>query len=422
MSAMNTPALISPAANLFRRLVWLRGLAIAGQATAIAVASLGLDMPLPLAPMLGILGLLIALALLSAWRLKQPWPPTEPEVFAQLSADTAALAGQLFFSGGYSNPFVSLLLLPVILAATALSPRFAWFAALLCTAAYSLLMFWHVPLASISGTDAFNLHLIGMWLNFLISAALVAWFIVRLAASLRERERELADARERSVRDAGIFALGMQAAGAAHELSTPLATIAVVSRELQEEYGNDPELAEPIQTLRQQAERCKTLLTRLTVDAGAGRELEPRMLDMWLDETIEHWQLMRPDVAANIRLYGARPAPSIRPDPILAQALVSLYNNAADTSPTEVGIEAEWDDEQLQVRVLDRGPGLDAEQAGLAGRQAISSKGKGRGVGLLLTHAGVEHLGGTAMLAAREGGGSVASVSVPLAALRTKGV
>lgn len=420
MRAMNTAASMSPAGNLLKRLVWLRVLAIAGQAVAIAIASLGLGMSLPLAPMLGILGLLCALAALSAWRVRQPWPPSEPEVFAQLAADTVALSGQLFFSGGYSNPFVSLLLLPVILAATALSPRFAWFAALLCAAAYSLLMFWHVPLSAISGADAFNLHLVGMWLNFLISAALIAWFVVRLAASLRQRERELADARERTARDAGVFALGMQAAGAAHELSTPLATIALLSGELQDEYAGDPELAEPLRTLRQQAERCKTLLTRLTVGAGVGRQAEPMPLDAWLNETIEHWQLMRPDIAAKVRLHGARPAPSIRPDPVLAQALVSLYNNAADASPDQVEIECDWDAGQLRVRVLDRGSGISADLARAAGRQAVSSKGEGRGVGLLLSHAGVEHLGGTATLSAREGGGSLASVSLPLAALATK--
>lgn len=414
---MELTATMSPAANLFRRLVWLRGLAIVGQASAIAVATLVFGMSLPLEPMLGILGLLAVLALLSAWRLRQPWPMSEPEVFAQLAADTAALSGQLFFSGGYSNPFVSLLLLPVILAATALSPRFAWLAALLCAGAYSLLMFWHVPLSAISGADAFNLHLIGMWLNFLLSATLVAWFVVRLAASLRERERELSAARERAARDAGLFALGMQAAGAAHELSTPLATIALTSRELQHEYAGDPELAEPLQTLQKQAERCKTLLTRLTVQAGAGRDAEPMPLDAWLGETIEHWQLMCPTVNALVRIDGTRPAPRVRPDPVLAQALVGLYNNAAEASPASVAIECTWGAENLNVRVLDRGPGLGAEQAALAGRQAISSKGKGRGVGLMLTHAGVEHLGGTAMLSARDGGGSVASVSVPLSAL-----
>lgn len=405
---------------MLQRLFWLRNLAVAGQVASIAGVHYGFGMPLPLAPMFTVAGLLALMNLVAWLRLRRPWPASEPEVFSHLGVDIVALVVQLYFSGGYTNPFVSLLLLPVILAATALSARFAWLTALITAAAYTLLIFFHFPLPAPPGLDAFNLHLWGMWFNFAVSAALVVWFVVRLAASLRRRERELADARERSVRDAGIFALGMQAAGAAHELSTPLATIAMVSQELQEEYGNDPELAGPIQTLRQQAERCKTLLTRLTVDAGAGREPAPRLLDLWLDETIEHWRLMRPAIVAKVGLYGPRPAPRIRPDPILAQALVSLYNNAADASPAEVEIEAEWDAGQLQVRVLDRGPGLNAEQAALAGRQAIGSKDKGRGVGLLLTHAGVEHLGGTAVLAAREGGGSVASVSVPLAALGAK--
>lgn len=407
----------APAATLLRRLAWLRNLAVVGQLLAMAVAVIGLDMALPLAPMLAITGLLLLLNALTWWRLKQPWPASQPEVFTQLAADTMALAGQLFFSGGYANPFVSLLLLPVILAATALSAGYAWLAALFTGAVYSLLIFWHVPLPAAGELDAFNLHLFGMWFNFLISAGLVAWFVVQLAGSLRRREQELAAERERALRDAGVFALGMQAAGAAHELSTPLATMTVLARELKEEHRQDGELVEGLDLLIQQAERCKTLLTRLTVSAGVGRELAPVPLDVWLNETIEHWQLMRPSIVVVRRIEGSRPAPSIRPDPVLAQALVSLYNNAADVSPDEVEIEAEWDATQLQVRVLDRGPGLKPELAEAAGRLAWSSKGAGRGIGLLLTHAGIEHLGGEATLLPREGGGSLARVAVPLTAL-----
>ncbi|NWG87515.1 MAG: HAMP domain-containing histidine kinase [Hydrogenophilaceae bacterium] len=410
----------APAATLLRRLAWLRNLAIAGQLLAIGVVTLGLDMPLPLSPMLGIVGLLIVLNGLTWWRLKQPWPASQPEVFTQLAADTVALAGQLFFSGGYANPFVSLLLLPVILAATALSAGYAWLTALFSGTVYSLLIFWHVPLPAVAELDAFNLHLLGMWLNFLISAGLVAWFVVQVAGSLRRREQELAAARERTVRDAGVFALGMQAAGAAHELSTPLATMTVLAQELQAGHAQDRDLAEDLGLLAAQAERCKALLTRLTVSAGAGREAAPVPLDEWLGETIEHWQLMRPTIVLARRIGGSLPAPLIRPDPVLAQALVSFYNNAADASPEDVAIEAEWDARQLRVRVLDRGPGISPELAEVAGRKRYSSKGEGRGIGLLLTHAGVEHLGGEASLALREGGGSIASVTVPLAALEAR--
>ncbi|MEW5893761.1 MAG: ATP-binding protein [Pseudomonadota bacterium] len=417
---MSIPEASAPTLNLLRRLAGLRNLAIAGQALAIGVAVFGLDMALPLAPMLGIVGLLLLLNGLTGWRLRQPWPASEPEVFTQLAADSVALAGQLFFSGGYANPFVSLLLLPVILAATALSAGYAWLAAVFCGALYSLLIVWHLPLPAAGDLDAFNLHLLGMWFNFVISAGLVAWFVVQLAASLRQRERELAAERERALRDAGVFALGMQAAGAAHELSTPLATMTVLARELRDAHGQERELAEGLDLLVRQAERCKALLTRLTVSAGVGRTLEPVPLDAWLKETIEHWQLMRPHVGVACRIEGTRPAPPIRPDPVLAQALVSLYNNAADASPDEVTIEAEWDAERLRVRVLDRGPGLGPELAGAAGRRALSSKGAGRGVGLLLTHAGIEHLGGAARLMPRAGGGSEARVDVPLRALELK--
>ncbi len=411
-------ALADPAAGLLRRLFWLRWLGVAGQVLAILLVHAGLGMPLPLAPMLAIAGLLALMNLAVALRLGQPWPASEAEAFAHLGVDAAALAAQLYFSGGYTNPFVSLLLLPVILAATALPAAAAWLMALLTASAYTLLVFFHLPLPAPAGLDAFDLHLWGMWFNFAVSAALVVGFVTRLAASLRARERQLAEAREKALRDEGLFALGMLAAGAAHELSTPLGTVALVTRELEADYGDDPELAESLALLGAQTERCKALLTRMTAAAGVSRGGETLPLDEWLEKTVEDWRLMRPEVAAASRWEGARPAPAVRPDPVLAQALVSLYNNAADASPGAVAIEGAWDAQHLTVRVLDSGPGLPAELARAPGAGFFSTKGEGRGLGLALVQAAVERLGGRLALAAREGGGSAASLSVPLAGLR----
>lgn len=400
------------AGQLLRRLFWLRNLAVLGQGLAIAAVHFGLDMALPLAPMLVLVGLLALANLAAAWRLRQPWPASGAEALSQLLFDIVILSAQLYLSGGYSNPFVSLLLLPVILAAAALPAALAWATAAVAVAAYAVLGFVFLPLPAPPGLDAFNLHLIGMGFNFALSAALVVWFVARLGASLRQRERELAAAREKAVRDEGVFALGMLAAGAAHELSTPLATLALTADELAADYGDDPELGPSLAVLKDQTGRCKALLTRLTTSAGVGRDAPTLALDEWLAETVEHWRLMRPRVNVACTWQGERPALAIRPEPSLAQALVSLYNNAADTS-TDVEIAGHWTADTLTVQVLDRGPGPAPETA----EAFASSKGPGRGFGLALARAAVERLGGDIALAARPGGGSVATVRLPLARL-----
>jgi two-component system sensor histidine kinase RegB len=164
-------------------------------------------------------------------RIKSPLPP-EAKLFLELLADVAALTALLYLSGGSTNPFVSLYLLPLIIAATALTARYAWAMAGLTIACYSALMFFYLPLGHghEMHSSAFNLHVLGMWANFLVSAVLIASFVATMSASIRGRDRELAIARARALRDEQVVALGTFAAGAAHELGTPLSTIAVLTK------------------------------------------------------------------------------------------------------------------------------------------------------------------------------------------------
>jgi two-component system sensor histidine kinase RegB len=289
---------------------------------------------------------------------------------------------------------------------------------------YSLLFFFHHPL--LPGLEAHadhgvGMHLTGMWLNFLLSAVIIAFFIARMAAAIRTRDAELAHQKEEALRNERIVALGTLAAGAAHELGTPLSTMAVVLGEMRNDHADKPELTEDISMLRSQVEACKSTITRMIAAAGQARAEGggERPVDEFLHETLEGWRLIRPGVSLTERLAGPAPAPAVLTEHTLRQAIVNLLNNAADASPENVELEGSWDRERLRLEIRDRGPGLSREAEHLAGRGFFSTKpeGEGNGIGLLLAKATLERLGGRVSLQPRAGGGVCTLLELPLRAL-----
>lgn len=407
------------AEGILRRLFVLRVYAVAGQAAAIGIVHYGLEIPLPLVPMGAVVGLL-ALFNLATWvRLRQPWPITALEFFAHLLADVAALTLLLFYSGGSTNPFASLYLLPIIIAAIALPAVYAWAMTAVTAVAYSFLMVMYVPLEMPHGTAAFTLHLAGMWLNFIVSAMLIAFFIGKMAASICSRDQELAAAREEALRNERVIALGSLAAGAAHELGTPLATMAVLAGEMARQPEATAGMKEDLALLREQIDHCKGIITGLAERAGQARAEGGRAvaLDCWLEQAIARWRKLRPRAQARAQLRGPRPAPLVVGETTLEQAMLNLFNNAADASPAGVEIEATWNADALSLEVRDRGPGIDEKVLLGAGRAFVTTRPQGTGIGLFLAHAVVERFGGRIVLANREGGGSTIRVELPLGRL-----
>lgn len=395
------------------RLIMARWVLLAIEAIMVLTLVQAFAVSLPMAAMLILLVLHGGLNLVAIWRLRQGRGGDAGEVMAYLMADGEAIAALVYYTGGYANPFISLLLVPMILCAVTLPARFAWAMTVWVAVLYSLLARYYQPLAlSVSEQAAIDLHLAGMWLNFLLTAGLVAAFVTRLASALRQREADLARVREQVLRDEQLFALGMQAAAAAHDLATPLSSLRVSLKELERDYAGDDELAPGIAVMAAQAERMKGVLDRLAAAAGGARASGTlnRPLDAWLAEIFDHWGLVRQGARASLNLVGARPGPVVREDPILVSVLSTLLNNAADVSPDELGMEAEWGAGTLSLRVLDRGPGL----GGAGGKE------DGWGVGLLLARAALERLDGTMELTPRPGGGLVAVVEIPLSGLERK--
>ncbi len=415
---MTLPQLPDPAQvpdETQRRLILSRAFLVAGEALVVLLAPL-FSIHLPMAPMLAIIGLHGLLNLAALHRLRQGRSGLLV-VALELGADTVAIATLVYFSGGYANPFISLLLLPLILAAVALPARHAWIMTAWVAVLYSLLARYYQPLTlMVDSQAAIDLHLAGMWLNFLFTAFLVAAFLARLMRALRQQDAALALAREKALRDEHLFSLGMQAATAAHDLATPLATLSISVGELEREFAGDDQLGPPLAVMRSQTERMKAVLGRLAAAAGA-QSHDPRQVSSltdWLSFLYEAWRLMWPEVRSNLILPESPQDRRVTEDPMLVSVIASLLNNAARASPQDVVLEASWDARTLVLRILDRGPGMPKDEPESGGQSA------GWGVGLRLARAALERYAGQLDMTPRPGGGLAVTVSLPLAALEAE--
>lgn len=412
-------ALSSGAAGL-RRLVWLRWIAIGIQLAAIVLAETALGIHLQWRPMILVLGLLTAFNLITVWRSGGARGAGEGELMMQVCVDVVALTVLMYIAGGVTNPLISLYLPMIAVAAAALPARHVAAVVALAVGAYSLVSVKYLPFRLENPQDAVPLHLTGMWLTFAFSAVIISWFVVRMMQAIRDRDARLAAAREAALRNERVVALGNLAAGAAHELGTPLATMAVVAGELVRRPDLAADMREDMQLLCDQVAQCKGIITGLSARAGDSRAEggQALALDTWLDAAIERWCSQRPAVTPSVCLHGERPAPRVMADATLEQGLANLFNNAADASPASVDIDAEWDAESLRLAVADRGRGIPPELVGRLGREPVKTRGGGAGIGVMLAVAAIERCGGRIEFGAREGGGTIATVHLPLKDIR----
>ncbi len=204
-------------------LIQLRWIAVLGQVVTIAIVHFGLRIPLPLAPMGMVLGALLALNALSHVWLRQHLQISSQALFSALLLDVAALTVQLYFSGGATNPFTALYLLQIALAAVLLPGRGAWLIVVVTCIAFVGLIGINQPLAVQPPTSLLRLHILGMFVCFVLGAVLLVVFISRMSRNLQERDTYLVELKRRAAEEDHIVRLGLLASGAAHELGTPLA-------------------------------------------------------------------------------------------------------------------------------------------------------------------------------------------------------
>ncbi|MEI8009630.1 MAG: ATP-binding protein [Candidatus Nitrotoga sp.] len=409
----------APSPVSLRRVLVLKNIAVVGQTLAVLVVAKGMGMPLPFA----VIGtVLLVLNLLTWVRLKLLWEVREAEVFAQLLLDVLLLSGLLYLAGGATNPFVLLLLLPLTIAAATLAVTYAWTLAAAIVACYTLLMFVYIPLPHfhIDHTARLDSGAWLMWLGFVLGVRLVGYYVMKMGAALREREAALAEVRENALRDESLVALGALAVGAAHELGTPLSTMAVVLKELELGHAAQPELVRDLRLLRDQVTRCKDTLSNMLSSTEQARAEGGYSvaLDEYLADLVAQWRGMRPLAQVVYRWVGQSPAPQIIAEQVLGQIITNILNNAADASEDSVEVEADCDTERLRIEVLDRGPGLTPDAQAQAGQLFYTTKDSGRGLGLFLVGAALRRFGGVLTLSNRDGGGVRALVVLPLSRLR----
>lgn len=408
------PAGLIPAQ--LRRLVMLRWLSVAGMLlSAFALPPL-LDLSVLLGPLVS-----VALAMAAANMFTLAWlarnrTPAAVAVLLQLLLDLAGWSAFIYYAGGATNPLISLLLCLVAIGAAVLPAVHAWLLAALAVAAYTVLWRYSHPIHLQDEAMAAQWHLSGMWLTFAVSACVIAGFVARMTAALRERDRALADAREARARDERIVALGNLAAGAAHNLGTPLGTMRILVDELLRAPALEPTMREDLQLMSEQIEHCKQTLGVLTARAGNMRAEGGGVITVrqWLDDVLGEWQTQRPHARLDRVSEPGLDEVAIVADATLAQALHTLVNNAADVSADEVEVSARMRDRTLCIEVRDRGPGIPESLRAMLGHAPLEDRPAGMGIGLFLARAALERYRGRLDFHARNGGGTVASMQLPL--------
>lgn len=405
------------------RLLQLRWVSLLAMALMSLVVFPWLAPAQPVAPLAGVTLCLLAVNLALLGGLAE-WLVGRWGAFLQLTVDMVAWGAFLYFTGGVTNPAISLLLPVVAVGASILPALQAWLLAVLAVVLYSLLWQYHQPVYLADADQAMYWHLAGMWISFAFSAVTVVWFIVRLNSELARRDDELAAVNAARARDAYVVGLGKLAAGAAHRLGTPLGTLRILTDDVASRAELPAEVREDVQLMREQVDHCRDILNGLTREAGQQRAEGGGAVDAfaWARAVAERWQRLRPGAALVIGAGvadGGEAGAVIVADASLGEALHNLIDNAANANARagkgDVAVELATgrEDGLVLVEVLDRGPGLDPARVEAARHAPLGGHAEGMGVGLMLAHAAIEHHGGRLEFRSRSGGGTIARMLIP---------
>lgn len=328
------------------------------------------------------------------WFTRRP-PQSAISVSAGLALDLALIGGWLFLTGGYTNPLVSLLLLPIAVAIILVPLSQSIALTLAGIAVYTALVMWHTPIThEHHDANLAQLHLAGMWVTFAMTAAILLLVVGALARRLGQQQQQLSTIRETRLRDEQIIALGLSAAAVAHRLGTPLNTMTLLVDEIRSSFP-DPDLAEDLGLMDQQLAVCSKHLQQLSRAAVQAKtaQLESLTAIDWVARLQESATLLWP--ASPIHWSAMIPDCRVAVDATLDQAILNLLANALTASPSWVAVSVRCaENNRIEMVVEDHGDGLEGAFQNSLGEQIVGSE-NGMGVGLFLTNATIQRLGGT---------------------------
>ncbi|HEX6959198.1 MAG TPA: ActS/PrrB/RegB family redox-sensitive histidine kinase [Ferrovibrio sp.] len=403
-------------------LVLLRWIAIAGQLLAILFVHFGLDFHLPLLPALAVVGISALLNIMLFVVYPTAKRLTEMGAAGYLAFDLLQLCVLLFLTGGVDNPFSVLILVPVTVSATILSLRSTVMLGGLAFVLAALLTLYHYPLPWGEGS-AIQLPATYQWGTFL-ALTLGTLFIAAYAWQVAEEARRMSDALAATqmalAREQQVSALGSLAAAAAHELGSPLGTIAVVVREMRSDVEPGSPLAEDVALLQSQVERCREILARLArrpSDEADAQTFTDLGIANLVEMAAQPWR--RAAIAFDIEPKGAGEPPILPRRPEIIHGLSNLLQNAMEFARSRVAVHINWNERTVSLDILDDGPGLNVDILSALGEPYVTSRpdSGGMGLGVFIAKNLLHRSGATVAFANRVEGGTRVTVTWPRSAL-----
>ncbi|MBC3863138.1 HAMP domain-containing histidine kinase [Undibacterium jejuense] len=405
------------------QLIHLRWIAMLGQVSTIALATLVFDIKLPLLQISYVIALLIAFNIASHLRWHEEVKVSNRELFFALLVDVAILTAQLYLSGGIHNPFAFLYLLQVILSAVLLEAWSTWLIVVISgVCLFGLSLFYYPLTLPVEHIDSMpGLYQDGMIICFLVNAALLVFFLTRISGNLSSRDAQLADLRQHATEEEHIVKMGLLASGAAHELGTPLATLSVILGDWRRmpEFSKSPELLEEISEMQRQLQRCKSIVSSILLSAGEarGESSVKTTLNTFLSNLAEDFRTTRPVGTFVFENHLQQDVPVVF-DSALKQMMCNVLDNALEASPHWLSLEVSSDANSLSIVVADQGPGFLPEILEKLGQPYQSTKGRpGSGLGIFFVVNVARKLGGAVSARNRAEGGAVVKIVLPLSAI-----
>ncbi len=407
------------------QLFWLRNITMSFIVLTVLLALFVLKISLPTMPIVLILFALAITNLITRKSIDNIGENLDWTVFSHLSIDIISFSLIFYFTGGATNPFIFLYLIPLAISATIIPGRQTWMLTSLTVMLYSLLLRFNVPLTyighdhhSMTANDGmFNQHVIGMWFGFLLSATLVTWFITHLSRELKRRDNDITEARQRELQDEQLVTLGTLAAGTAYELDKPLASLSMIADEItrDHEMERDPKLFWNQEILRQQINRCKEILSELpeTMDDSGPGSGEPTPAHEFIDRIVSRWRKQRKSPPCKAIFPKSDLSGKLIYDKTIAQALVNLLNRSADLTHRQLNIKISASEKELTLDILDDSTNINDVQIENAKGECFYKK--PQSIGLFLALTSLRRVGGNVQFSKMHTHGGCTRVILPFA-------